>query len=414
MASQSESVDNQTPISATVKSDDLNPGLVAKVEVESMSEKSRVTMADSGAGSGAEDNDDGGAGGGGGNGGKGWNRSHKSTGGGGGSGGDRKTNAPEPLLTEEGNRYVIYPIQHEDIWREYKRQKACFWTAEELDFTQDLKDWEKLTYNEKHFIKNVLAFFAGSDGIVMENLVERFITEVSWKEAKLAYGFQSFMEGIHSETYSLMIDTFVKEEEEKNHLLNAITTIPCVEKKAAWAKKWIGDRKSSFATRLIAFACVEGIFFSGSFCAIFWLKQRGIMPGLTTSNEFIARDEGLHTDFACLLYKHIIHRVRRQRLADIIMEAVAIEKEFICDSLPCKLLGMNSDMMLEYIEYVADRLCVQLGYNKIYNAKNPFDFMERISLEGKDNFFEKRVSNYVKAGVGKTSEEMSFSTDDEF
>ena len=408
-------MDNQTPVSATVKSDDLNPGLTTSSAGMVESEKARVTIdltlpADSGAGSGAEDNDDSGAGSSGE--GKGWNRSHKSTGGGGGA--DRRANVPEPLLTEEGNRYVIYPIQHEDVWREYKRQKACFWTAEELDFTQDLKDWERLTYNEKHFIKNVLAFFAGSDGIVMENLVERFIAEVSWKEAKLAYGFQSFMEGIHSETYSLMIDTFVKEDEEKNHLLNAITTIPCVAKKAAWAKKWIGDRKSSFATRLIAFACVEGIFFSGSFCAIFWLKQRGIMPGLTTSNEFIARDEGLHTDFACLLYKHIIHRVRRQRLADIIMEAVAIEKEFICESLPCKLLGMNSEMMSEYIEYVADRLCVQLGYNKIYNAKNPFDFMERISLEGKDNFFEKRVSNYVKAGVGKTSEEMSFSTDDEF
>ena len=324
---------------------------------------------------------------------------------------ERKT---EPLLTPEDNRYVVYPIKHKDIWDAYKKQMACFWTAEELDFTQDVKDWEKLTPNEKHFIKNVLAFFAGSDGIVMENLIERFITEVKWMEAKLAYGFQSFMEGIHAETYSLMIDTLINDEEEKTFLLNAIATIPCVSKKADWAKKWIGDRKASFATRLVAFACVEGIFFSGSFCSIFWLKQRGIMPGLTTSNEFIARDEGLHTDFACLLYKYINHKIRRHKLVEIVGEAIEIEKEFICESLPCKLLGMNADLMKQYIEYVADRLVVQLGYSKIYNVSNPFDFMERISLEGKDNFFEKRVSSYVKSGVGKTSEEMSFSTEDEF
>ena len=320
----------------------------------------------------------------------------------------------EPLLTPERNRYVVYPIKHKDIWDAYKQQKSCFWTAEELDFSQDIKDWERLTPNEQHFIKNVLAFFAGSDGIVMENLVERFTGEVEWIEAKLAYGFQSFMEGIHAETYSLMIDTLIKDETEKTHLLNAISTIPCVSKKAEWAKRWIGDRKSSFATRLVGFACVEGIFFSGSFCAIFWLKQRGIMPGLTTSNEFIARDEGLHTDFACLLYKYILHKVRKHKIIEIVGEAVDIEKEFICDSLPCKLLGMNADFMKQYIEYVADRLVVQLGYSKIYNASNPFDFMERISLEGKDNFFEKRVSNYTKAGVGKTGEEMTFSTDDEF
>lgn len=343
---------------------------------------------------------------------KSWNRSHKSTS---GERNERKSNyIPEPLLTEEPNRYVLFPIKHHEVWEEYKRQKACFWTAEELDFSQDLKDWEKLTSNEKHFIMNILAFFAGSDGIVMENLVERFISEVQWTEAKLAYGFQSFMEGIHSEVYSLMIDTFIKDEDTKHHLFNAITTIPCVSKKASWAKKWIGDRKSSFATRLIAFACVEGIFFSGSFCAIFWLKQRGLMPGLTTSNEFISRDEGLHTKFACLLYKYIQHRVRKQRLHEIITEAVTIEKEFICESIPCKLLGMNADLMSQYIEYVADRLCVQLGYSKIYNATNPFDFMERISIDGKDNFFEKRVSNYAKAGVGKKTEEMTFGTDDEF
>jgi ribonucleotide reductase beta subunit family protein with ferritin-like domain len=320
----------------------------------------------------------------------------------------------EPLLTEEENRYVVYPIRHHDIWDAYKKQMACFWTAEELDFAQDLKDWERLTPDEQFFVKNILAFFAGSDGIVMENLTERFTTEVAWTEAKLAYGFQAMMEGIHSEVYSLMIDTFVKDGDEKHNLLNAIQTIPCVGKKAEWAKKWIGDRKSSFATRLIAFACVEGIFFSGSFCAIFWLKQRGLMPGLTTSNEFIARDEGMHTDFACLLYKHILHRVRKSKVVEIIKDAVAIEKEFICESLPCRLLGMNADLMSQYIEYVADRLCVQLGYSKIFNVSNPFDFMERISLEGKDNFFEKRISNYAKTGVGREKTEMVFGLDGDF
>lgn len=321
---------------------------------------------------------------------------------------------PEPLLTEEDNRYVVFPIKHQDIWDSYKKQMASFWTVEELDFAKDLEDWTKLTDDEKHFIKNVLAFFAGSDGIVMENLVERFTKEVAWTEAKMAYGFQSMMEGIHSEAYSLMIDTYVKDKLEKDRLLHAIDTIPCVNKKAEWAKKWIGDKKSSFATRLIAFACVEGIFFSGSFCAIFWIKQRGLMPGLTSSNEFIARDEGMHTDFACLLYKHIEHRVRKSRVVDIITEAVEIEKEFICESLPCRLLGMNSDMMSQYIEFVADRLCIQLGYPKIYSVTNPFDFMERISLEGKDSFFEKRVTSYSKAGVGKKTEDMTFAMDADF
>lgn len=326
----------------------------------------------------------------------------------------KKLKKNEPLLVEEDNRYVVFPIKHPDIWDSYKKQMGCFWTAEELDFTQDLKDWETLSTDEKHFIKNVLAFFAGSDGIVMENLVERFTNEVAWTEAKMAYGFQAAMEGIHSEVYSLMIDTFVKDAMEKDRLLHGIQTIPCVGKKAEWALKWIGDKKSSFATRLIAFACVEGIFFSGSFCSIFWLKQRGIMPGFTTSNEFIARDEGMHTDFACLLYKHIIHRVRKGRFEEIIREAVDIEKEFICESLPCRLLGMNSDLMKNYIEFVADRLCVQLGYDKIYKSKNPFDFMERISLDGKDSFFEKRVSNYSKAGVGKKAEDMTFAIDSDF
>jgi ribonucleoside-diphosphate reductase subunit M2 len=327
----------------------------------------------------------------------------------------RGTKDKEPLLTEEATRYVVFPIKHKDVWDAYKKQVAHFWTAEELDFTQDIKDWnEKLNEDERFFVKNILAFFAGSDGIVMENLVSRFTGEVAWTEAKMAYGFQAMMEGIHSEAYSLMIDTFVKDEADKTHLLNAIQTIPCVGRKADWAMKWIGDKKSSFATRLIAFACVEGIFFSGSFCAIFWLKQKGLMPGLTTSNEFIARDEGMHTDFACLLYSHIQNRVRKSRLKEIIMEAVDIEKEFICESLPCRLQGMNADLMKQYIEFVADRLCVQIGYDKIYNATNPFDFMERISLEGKDNFFEKRVSNYAKAGVGKDSHQMSFGTDEEF
>jgi len=321
---------------------------------------------------------------------------------------------PEPLLTLEDNRYVVYPIRHHDIWGAYKKQMASFWTAEELDFGQDIVDWKKLTSNEQHFIKNVLAFFSSSDGIVMENLTERFTSEVAWMEAKMAYGFQAMMEGIHSEVYSLMIDTFIKDEAEKTHLFNAIQTIPCVGKKAEWSLKWIGDRKSSFATRLIAFACVEGIFFSGSFCAIFWLKQRGLMPGLTTSNEFIARDEGMHTDFACLLYSHIQNKVKRSKVVEIVKDAVAIEKEFICESLPCKLLGMNGELMAQYIEYVADRLCVQLGYSKIFNVSNPFDFMERISLEGKDNFFEKRISNYAKTGVGREKTEMVFGLDGDF
>jgi len=321
----------------------------------------------------------------------------------------------EPLLTKEENRFVVYPIKHLDVWNAYKTQVAHFWTAEELEFNQDVVDWEeKLTEDEKYFIRNILAFFAGSDGIVMENLVSRFTYEVEWTEAKLAYTFQAMMEGVHSEVYSLMIDTFVKDIDEKTHLLNAIQTIPCVAKKADWALKWISDTASSFGTRLIAFACIEGIFFSGSFCAIFWLKQRGLMPGLTTSNEFIARDEGLHTDFACLLYTHIVNRVSKEEFVKIIKEAVEIEQEFICVSLPCRLLGMNAGLMKDYIEMIADRLCVQLGYDKIYNTVNPFEFMERISLEGKDNFFEKRVSNYAKAGIGKTSEEMSFAVNDEF
>lgn len=320
----------------------------------------------------------------------------------------------EPLLIPDENSFVLYPIKRQDIWKEYKKQMSCFWTAEELDFSQDLKDWEKLNDDERHFIKHILAFFAGSDGIVMENIINRFTGEIQWMEAKLCYGFQAMMEGIHSEVYSLMIDTFIKDEMEKYHLLNAIQTIPCISKKANWTLKWMNDHRSSFSTRLIAFACVEGIFFSGSFCAIFWLKQRGLMPGLTTSNEFISRDEGLHTDFACLLNKYIVNKVRKSKVYEIVREAVEIEKEFICESLPCRLLGMNQELMSGYIEFVADRLLIQLGYDKIYRTTNPFDFMERISLESKDNFFEKRVSNYSKSGIGRDKEEMTFGIDGEF
>lgn len=318
----------------------------------------------------------------------------------------------EPLMTPDTNRYVVYPIRHHDVWDAYKIQKGHFWTAEELDFSQDIKDWKSLSEDEKYFIKNILAFFASSDGIVMENITTGFVSEVQWMEAKLAYGFQAMMEGIHAEVYSLMIDTFVSDEEEKTHLLKGMETIHCVTKKADWALKWTGDE--SFVRRLVAFACVEGIFFSGSFCAIYWLKQRGIMPGLTTSNEFIARDEGLHTDFACLLYSHIVERLSEDTVHGIIKDAVMIEQDFICESLPCRLLGMNSDLMGAYIEFVADRLCIQLGYSKIYKTSNPFSFMERISLEGKDNFFEKRSASYAKAGVGMKSDSMGFSTDAAF
>jgi ribonucleotide reductase beta subunit family protein with ferritin-like domain len=320
----------------------------------------------------------------------------------------------EELLLIPENRLVLYPIIRHDIWKHYKSQLASFWTAEELDFSQDVKDWDTLTTDEQHFIKYVLAFFAGSDTIVMENLIQRFTGEVSWLEVKFNYGFQAMMEAIHSEVYSLMIDTFIKDQDEKSLLFNSITTIPSIQKKQNWAIKWLDDTYSSFATRLIAFACVEGIFFSGSFCAIYWLKQRGLMPGLTISNEFISRDEGLHTDFACLLYSKIVHRVKKEKVYEILKEAVDIEKEFICESLPCRLLGMNQELMSNYIEYVADRLLTQLGYEKMYHTSNPFDFMERISLEGKSNFFERRISDYSKAGVGVDKKEMTFGTDGEF
>ena len=302
--------------------------------------------------------------------------------------------AHEPLLAENPHRYVMFPIEDIDIWKSYKKQMDCFWRAEEIDFSKDCADWEKLNDKEQHFIKMILAFFAASDGIVLENLAMRFMSEVQLPEARAAYGFQIMMENIHSEVYSLMIDKYIKNEEEKGKLFHALDNYPCIKKKADWALKWINDKRSSFATRLVAFACVEGIFFSGAFCSIYWLKKRGLMPGLTFSNELIARDEGMHTEFAIMLYNKMNRRMKKARIYEIIKEAVTIEKEFICEALPCRLIGMNSKLMRQYIEFVADRLVVQLGYDKIYNTSNPFDFMEMISMEGKTNFFEKRVGDY--------------------
>jgi ribonucleoside-diphosphate reductase beta chain len=325
-----------------------------------------------------------------------------------------KKKKDEPLLTENPNRFVIFPIANQKVWEMYKKAEGSFWTAEELDLSKDRKDWEALTAQEQHFIKHVLAFFAASDGIVNENLAMNFMKEVQWPEARCFYGFQIAMENIHSEVYSLLIDTYIKDVEDKMKLLNAIETIPCVKKKAQWAIHWMQSEDADFASRLMAFAAVEGIFFSGAFCSIFWLKERGVMPGLTTSNEFISRDEGLHTEFACLLYSYLNHKLSKTKAHKMIREAVKCEKEFITEALSCSLIGMNAKMMSQYLEFVADRLLVQLGYPKIWNATNPFPFMERISLEGKDNFFEKRVSNYSKAGVGKTAEAMSFATDADF
>tara|TARA_B100000085_G_scaffold221686_1_gene206623 strand:- start:165 stop:1142 length:978 start_codon:yes stop_codon:yes gene_type:complete len=300
----------------------------------------------------------------------------------------------EPLLTENEDRYVMFPIMDTDIWKAYKKQMDCFWRTEEIDLSKDLTHWEKLKDDERHFVSMVLAFFAGSDGIVLENLGTRFMSEVQLPEARAAYGFQMMMENIHSETYSLLIDTYIKDQDEKMKLFRAIQNYPCIKKKAEWAIKWIQDKRSTFASRLVAFAAVEGIFFSGSFCAIFWLKKRGLMPGLTFSNELISRDEGMHTDFAVLLYSKLNRKINKSRIYEIIKEAVEIEKEFICEALPCRLIGMNSKLMSQYIEFCADRLIVQLGYEKIYNASCPFDFMEQISVEGKTNFFEKRVGEY--------------------
>jgi len=320
----------------------------------------------------------------------------------------------EPILTENKDRFVLFPIQHNDIWSFYKKAEASFWTAEEIDLGADLWDWEnKLNDDERHFIKHVLAFFAASDGIVNENLAENFVRQVQYTEAKFFYGFQITIENIHSETYSLLIDTYIKDPVEKDKLFHAIDTLDCVKKKANWALNWIS--KGSFAETLVAFAAVEGIFFGGSFCSIFWLKKRGLMPGLTFSNELISRDEGLHCDFACLLYsQHLKTKLPVATVTKIITEAVAIEKEFVTDALPVKLIGMNADLMSQYIEFVADRLLVELSCPKVYNVSNPFDFMDMINLQGKTNFFEKRVGEYQKAGVMGKKEEQEFKLDADF
>jgi ribonucleotide reductase beta subunit family protein with ferritin-like domain len=319
----------------------------------------------------------------------------------------------EPILQENQNRFVLFPIKYHDIWEMYKKQVASFWTTEEIDLYQDINDWEKLNDNERHFIKYVLAFFAASDGIVLENLAEKFCTEIQLPEARCFYGFQIAMENIHSETYSLLIDTYIKDSVEKNFLFNAIENVPVIKKKAQWALNWING-SNSFAERIVAFSAVEGIFFSGSFCAIFWLKKRSLMPGLTFSNELISRDEGLHCDFACLIYKHLVNKLSQEKIYEIITNAVEIEKEYVSESLPVELIGMNSKLMQQYIEFVADRLIYALGYSKYYNAQNPFEWMEMISLQGKTNFFEKRVGEYQKANVMSNPEDKVFRIDADF
>jgi len=325
----------------------------------------------------------------------------------------------EPLFDSScvtsGQRYTLFPISpaEEDLYKLYKKAVACFWTAEEIDFSRDREDWDKLNYNEQNFIKQVLAFFAGSDGIVQENLATRFQKDIQSPVARLFYGFQNASEGIHSETYSLLIDQYVKDKDEQLKYFRAIDTIPCIAAKAQWAKNWI-ESTDSYATRLVAFACVEGIFFSGSFCAIYWIKKRGLLPGLTFSNELISRDEGLHTEFAVTLYHKLVNKLSEKEIRQIITEAVEIECNFICESLPCSLIGMNAKDMKTYIEFVADRLALQFGISKIYKSMNPFDFMELISLEGKTNFFEKKVSEYAKAGVGMKAEDMVVRLDEEF
>ncbi|KAK1750661.1 ribonucleotide reductase [Echria macrotheca] len=319
----------------------------------------------------------------------------------------------EPLLQENPQRFVLFPIKYHEIWQMYKKAEASFWTAEEIDLSKDMHDWNnRLNDDEKYFISHILAFFAASDGIVNENLVERFSGEVQIPEARCFYGFQIMMENIHSETYSLLIDTYIKEPAQRTHLFNAIDTIPAIRKKADWALRWITDKKSTFAQRLVAFAAVEGIFFSGAFASIFWLKKRGLMPGLTFSNELISRDEGLHTDFACLLFSHLNNRPSKQVIEDVITDAVRIEQEFLTEALPCALLGMNADLMKQYIEFVADRLLVALGNDKVYRVSNPFDFMENISLGGKTNFFEKRVGEYQKSGVMASTKKPATSTEE--
>lgn len=319
----------------------------------------------------------------------------------------------EPILRENKDRFVLFPIKHDDIWKMYKQAEASFWTAEEIDLSADQTDWDKLSDDERYFVKHVLAFFAASDGIVNENLVLNFMREVQIPEARCFYGFQVAIENIHAETYSLLIDTYIKDTAEKAHLFNAIETIPAIKKKADWALRWI-EEAPSFAHRLIAFAAIEGIFFSGSFCSIFWLKKRGLMPGLTFSNELISRDEGLHCDFACLLYSMLQNKLSDIELLSIITEAVRAEQEFVTHALPVSLIGMNAAMMSEYIEFVADRLLVSLGQDRHYKVQNPFPFMEMISLQGKTNFFEKRVAEYQKAGVMASKESQVFAMDDDF
>lgn len=328
---------------------------------------------------------------------------------------NQPTQTPEPLLEPNQSRFVLFPIKHTEMWDMYKKAEASFWTTEEIDLSSDLQDWNnELNADEQHFIKHVLAFFAASDGIVNENLAVNFMREVQYPEARCFYGFQIMMENIHAETYSLLLDTYIREGKEKDRLFRAIETLDCVKKKAEWALRWIEN--GSFAERLVAFAAVEGIFFSGSFCAIFWLKKRGLMPGLSFSNELISRDEGMHTDFACLLYSQLQHPLAPERVRAIIQDAVAIEQNFVTDALPVRLIGMNADLMKQYIEFVADRLLVSLGLDRIYNVSNPFDFMDLISLQGKTNFFEKRVSDYQKSGVMSkdTAKDKLFSLDEDF
>ena len=317
----------------------------------------------------------------------------------------------EPLLAPDDNRFVMFPIKHQDIWEMYQKQVDCFWRPEEIDLSKDLTHWEGLNKDEQTFISMILAFFAASDGIVLENLAQRFMSDVQVSEARAFYGFQIAMENIHSHTYSNLIETYIKDKDEKGKLFNAIANFPCIKKKSDWAQKWIHDNRSSFATRLVAFACVEGIFFSGAFCSIFWLKKRGLLPGLTFSNELISRDEALHCEFAILLYSKLIKKIDKARIHEIIKEAVEIEIEFICEALPCRLIGMNSELMAQYIQFVADRLAVQLGYKKIYNVLNSFPFMEMISLDSKTNFFEKKSDAYALADKTKTINDFDFTED---
>lgn len=315
------------------------------------------------------------------------------------------------ILSPNENRYVMFPIQDNDIWKMYKKQIDCFWRTEEIDFSKDLTDWAKLTADEKYFISMVLGFFAASDGIIVENLAVRFMSDVQLAEARAFYGFQIAMENIHSETYSVMIDTFIKDKAEQTKMFQAVQNFPCIAKKAAWAKKWITDNRSSFAARLVAFAVVEGIFFSSSFAAIYWIKKRGLMPGLTLSNEFISRDEAMHCEFAVLLYNKLLKKLSKKRIYEIVKEAVEIEKEFITEAIPCRLIGMNTKLMQQYIEFVADRMLLQLGYDKVYNSANPFDFMELISIESKVNFFERTNSEYALANKSVEKDIFELSAD---